>query len=263
MTDSEERFEGRYDLIANRLKQGLQHIADRFPSPELGFIEAYERGQLEVHVHIFGRLPVHKGECCALFQRFEGGYSTDLDPSNSPTLLTTCVSSTGESKQDKQRGAVFVDVPKLIEDPKRVESKSATRSLVWLRGIEKCACLCADAPSDIWEDRLSLGVLPLGFEDREQGSTGSANRGSVVEENELPRDMVKGRSETIENIPNNSGQEWWDWVQFAHDDHTVVFGLRLEIGTKTVWLGIDESLRESVEAAKIHLCSADFRPRGV
>lgn len=246
MTGSEEGFEGAYDSVADRLKQGLQDLANRFPPARLGLIERYERGQLEIHVHLLGRISFNKGECCVLFQRVKGGYSTHFDHSDSPTTLTHCTGSSGARKQGEERSAMFVDVPKLVEDPEGIRIEYAVRSLVWLRSIEQCPGTGADAPHNIGEDRASLAIRPGNLKNGELRSTGTGDRNSLIENDELPSEVVQCRPEVVEDVSHHGSQEWWDWLQFSDDDNTVVFGIRLEVGAKAVRLGVDKSLRETI-----------------
>ena len=174
----------RFECLFESLKQ-------RPFDPVLGLVDSYLHGCVRIHVHT--RIVGNDAEVCTVLvsglqarREREGTHSGGQVDCGVGAL--------------RNHVSVLVDVPELVEAPKRMGAVSRPK-VVGLRHIDNCLSIRGDAAHDAWLDLLPL-IVGRWF--RQKGEACLSGRFSSGTQYQLLREMIQRRPRVVHELADES-----------------------------------------------------------
>ena len=220
-----EIVEENIDDASNKIRQLTEAFNERFTLKNPRFAERYIKGRCDVHVHIrFSQLGLDPVDFCAVFHP-QTLASRDLDFNGRRS-----VNHGGWAKPHCYEKPVLVYDVESVKGKKRI-----VPSLVRLQFLDQAHRSIAG--SVYFSPKLGFKVLSA-FPDKELGLIiGSASIGV----NELPRQMIQGRTQIVDNIASDGGESQRNCVLDPNVNDPIA-GLSINLGNRRIRLTFEKGL---------------------
>lgn len=259
MSDSQERLEAGNDPV-NKIRKLMEKWKNRLTLDNLRLAERYINGDLHFIAHL---TTTDALEFCAVFEKWDsrcflngelGGIEYwRIDPlfrHFSPIPLSAChpddnVLISGSAHEQQ---LVLVGNVEIVEQPEIV-----VPSVVRLQSVNETYRSLAHS---LYLSRRIGFVFGSRFRDRE---TGLLSGNAVIGLNELPRQMVKGTPQIVDNIADNAGELGRNWRPNL-DSIDPLCGMRASLGSDSIWFSFPEGVEPSIKLADVVFGPFDFNP---
>jgi hypothetical protein len=187
--------------------------------------ERYDKGRLEIHLHTAAIAYTHApiaGDFCLAFKRAE--VAAGLKQFHSSVWRNRRFCTSIDANRNQQF-AVLVDVLKVLKQPERMRSRIIP-SVIRLQVVDDCL--------RSWANMLDLAFPPaskpiFAFEDGERSLRHFRIRQArLIGKRQRIDKMIQGRSEIVETIPDDLGNNRWRrTAEFSADD--IIASVRVQI----------------------------------
>src|SRR5918994_1767171 len=254
----EAGFEPKQDI-----RDVVTHLDKRLFDPEpierRAFLEGYIEVEYEVHVHIGIRPGFNEdaaSEFCAVFKKARGLNVDDLESGITSVPIPKSVSPEGLPAESEF--VVLVPIGETSEDGEWMTLRTLP-SVVRLQSLDKCnvgLAHTADLSVEPVKGALSsffdlARIAGLGRDEGvfvEDGELGAGGGSPVAPDlDQLPGDMVEGRSPVVRNVPDNGPPLKGRLFPNACPEDDVVAGLWVGFGDDFIRVGVQELLDEELD----------------
>ncbi len=248
------------ERVNYRLGDDSQGSGGRCP-----ILERYLHGDISVHVHF--RIRPLRGDMeprdwCLIFHRAIPDLAkedrarigvwlemnrVEVDSSDGPASLN-----------DKP---VLVGIPEIVEHVEDV-SLAPVPSTVRLQPQDLCPSITADPKQMLVPGKPVKAALWNAVEDGKPVTTRSLSGFLSVGEYELPDEVIEGRSQVVDNVPDENSYSGGTRRQVDPKD-VVVLRTALELAPNAVWLRSEKLADFPLEKVKVLLCPPALLPTPV
>lgn len=151
---------------------------------------------------------------------------------------------------DDVQESVLVDSVQFVEHPKDVGLRIGSRA--WLKLLNRCLSFRPKVADLHSTAVVELVLLP---KDRELGSF--VGLGSSLKR-ELPDEVIQGRAQVVEHVPDHNGPVGRFLVDGIPLDH-VLAPLTIKLARDTVSLSVDEVPKLAMELRQVMLCAPELQ----
>ncbi len=258
----EERLQGHKHLIADESQDVAQHITYGLHSGHSLWSKGYLKSKFAIDFQCRYRwtLDGSAHEVCVFIERDKPSVPTVHGgvKQGSSSLVSQSEIGISESCISEVEQSVLVYVPKLIKQVEGMSGWRAGRSLVRLQLLNTCRSFGIDQLNLPKSAPLSRGsrlifppIVPSIKEDRKLRFNITIPAEIA---GQLPNQVIEGRTEIIEALPNEQAPVWGH-LSFDAEANAILPGLRIEVSDGQIRI-----LRQEIPDIRIQRLEVGIRP---
>lgn len=243
------------NTILHKLKQAIHdgvHIKKVF---NRFILERYKHSCLEIHFHSF-RITNQRGmdanTCAVAYDR--GG--ADVSECLSRRMVNDFQPSIGSVNRCEGKRPMLIDVHELVNDPEGMRIGARIPSAIRLQTLDECLRLTGYTTKSVFPN------LPL------EARCGEADGkhvvlvgGLLVDEHQLPHDVIQSRSEVMQTLANYNTQSNVRWRKAEGKPEHATLNIRISLGDNAAL--IETGIEIGPNSLEVFFSPDDFLPNSV